>query len=248
MVTQAMVARRRKKLISGSFAKRGWKHSAGFRVYTPRFGPAALADAQRLFANFFPGAPWTGWTTRFTAALERDQLRYRERAVTVAEREEKLGVVETRTNGGGRIDIYKQKVNGFTDSQPWCADFHAYCFLEVGDPVGFSNPRYCPNYLAAAREHRDRWRQVAKNPKRGDTVLFDWDDDGEMDHIGFITRNLLGFVRVLAGPIPTVEGNTGGDPNDPSGHGFGDGVHKRWRRTSDVGAVVRRLDHGEVLS
>jgi hypothetical protein len=52
----------------------------------------------------------------------------------------------------------------------------------------------------------------------------------------------------VAGPIDTVEGNTGANPGDQSGHGFGDGVRKRTRRYSDVIAILRRLDPGEVFA
>jgi hypothetical protein len=240
---QIAVVRKRKRLLLAYYRKQGGEVPKGFRVWTPVFGAVAREMFVRVYKHVYKTGKVGFWSTSFTAKLEDAQLRRRAKAMQIARTQ--VGVKETTRNGGGMIDTFKKETLGFTDAAPWCADFVNWCFLKAGDRLTFNNPRFCPNYVTAARERRDRWVQVFKDIKPGDCVLFDWGGDGVADHIGFVDRKVLGLVRLIAGPVATVEGNTGADPNDPSGLGFGDGVHRRWRRKSQILMVARRLDEGE---
>lgn len=65
------------------------------------------------------------------------------------------------------------------------------------------------------------------NHKRGDIVLFDFNNNGTSDHIGIVTK-------VGSGYIETIEGNTGNGSNTN-----GDGVYRRKRYKSQVNYFVR---------
>lgn len=91
--------------------------------------------------------------------------------------------------------------NSDGDSYPWCAVFVNWCYVKSGckkELKGLENPAYCPSYVEWAKKKK-KWKT---KPKRGFLVLFDWDDDGEADHIGFVNDVLSSKT------IQTVEGNT----------------------------------------
>lgn len=114
---------------------------------------------------------------------------------------------------------------------PWCAVFVSYCLAKAGfktvDPKA-ARWAYCPYFLRDAREGRYGLKIVSDKPRAGDIVLFDWDDDGVADHIGFV----LDWVG--GGKFVTVEGNTSATDNSNGGE-----VQKRTRTTADAIAFVR---------
>lgn len=141
----------------------------------------------------------------------------------------------------------KRLLNGRADSLPWCADFVTFMFLLAGYDLRVGkkfNWRYCPSWKdAAIKNTKIKCKtpvmlRLTQRAKPGTVALFDWDNDGEPDHIGFIEKD-YGFIkRTITTPIQTLEGNTGGNPNDPSGHGSGDGVHRKWRLARNINALV----------
>lgn len=122
---------------------------------------------------------------------------------------------------------------------PWCA-FAVFLAaraegLRVGpQKLGFEgkfNVLYCPDILATARRGEDGLRVVGrKDVRKGDLVLFDFQGDGVVDHIG---------RYVSAGPngLVTVEGNTSYD--DGGSQANGGAVAVRNRSWSQVTAIVR---------
>ena len=74
------------------------------------------------------------------------------------------------------------------------------------------------NYKTLAKR-QNRW--ITSGYKRGDIVLFDWQSNGDYDHIGIIER-----VSADGKAITTIEGNT----SDPAGIQIGDvGVYRKTR-------------------
>lgn len=124
-------------------------------------------------------------------------------------------------------------INGW----PWCAQFVSYCLAKCG--FKGVNPRerrwaYCPYVLADAKAgryglHIARWGDVGRQLARGDciVVLYDWDNDGVADHIGFV-EEITGTSRFRA-----IEGNTSFGDNSNGGE-----VMRRDRHLSDVIAFV----------
>lgn len=98
----------------------------------------------------------------------------------------------------------------------WCAIFCSWCYHFAGS-VSF-NPKlgrwaYCPYVVSDARAGRNGL-SIATSPKRGDLVLYDWNNDGVADHIGMFDA----WIDEAAGTFASVEGNT--SPTDASNGGM----------------------------
>lgn len=113
--------------------------------------------------------------------------------------------IDTKDNPLGSNNVkyntwyYGRKVSG--DGYAWCAVFVYWCYAKIGAKdrlKGVENKAYCPSYVEWARKHG----KIKKKPAKGYLVLFDWDRDGEADHIGFV-EDYDNNSRVLK----TVEGN-----------------------------------------
>lgn len=138
---------------------------------------------------------------------------FRSRILDAARAE--LGTAETGENRGAVLKYPNYFGRG---AEPYCADFVSYVLRQSG---GRMNDPYCPSVVNQLR--RDGNWKGKSNPQPGDLVLFDWDRDGEADHIGLVER-------VNAdGTIATIEGNT---ENPQTGR---EGV---WRRTRTMGTIL----------
>ncbi len=89
---------------------------------------------------------------------------------------------------------------------PWCAAFVEYVMENSGSyeqlPDWYKdidNKWYCPNIDNAAEQAGAVIN--GDEAKAGDIVLFDWDGDGKMDHVGIVVSN-------ENGKLVTIEGNT----------------------------------------
>jgi len=106
----------------------------------------------------------------------------------------------------------------------WCCIFAWWICNKSG--VDFPKCAHC-NQVEAYARNNGRW--VTENYKVGDFVIFDYDLNGERDHIGFIVG--IGEDNY----VTTIEGN------------YSDKVSKVFRKTSEfVGAY--RPDYGEETS
>ena len=98
---------------------------------------------------------------------------------------------------------------GFTSRVEWCACFVSWCANECGYIETGVIPKFaaCVNGEAWFRE-RGLWQDNSYEPRAGDIIFFDWDDedsggqDGVTDHVGIVEK-------VENGTIYTVEGNSG---------------------------------------
>lgn len=97
----------------------------------------------------------------------------------------------------------------------WCAEFVSYCFAHSGagalianaqTPKGFSS---CGKGIAFFKAHK-AWLPAVE-AKAGDVVFFDWDHDGEQDHVGIVVSN-----DPKTKTMHTIEGNTS-DTNHSNG-------------------------------
>jgi hypothetical protein len=163
----------------------------------------------------------------------------RERALRIALAEARDGVLEKRENFSKRIVQYQA-----ADSEPaktgyaWCNSFVDWCFQEARRELKETNrSAFVPTTAALAK--KEGW--VVRKPAGGDLVCFQFDDDANLDHIGFVLDvNSDGSVR-------TVEGNTPGDSG-------GEGVFVKTRARSLCEVFIRvpgqvpdgigRGDHG----
>lgn len=86
----------------------------------------------------------------------------------------------------------------------WCAEFVSYCYAAAGSKNVAKRQRwaYCPYMVNAARSGSNGMT-ITKQPKQGDIVLYDWDNDGTADHVGLFDRWI-----VQGHTFASVEGNT----------------------------------------
>lgn len=116
--------------------------------------------------------------------------------------------------------------------QPWCAMFVTYCYVvQAGGSPSFvrgSRYSYVPYVVNDAKAGR-YGLAVTNSPMPGDLVCFDWQYDGEPDHIGF-------FESGSASSFKTIEGNT-----SPSNNSNGGQVMRRDRRSTDAKITFVRV-------
>lgn len=92
---------------------------------------------------------------------------------------------------------------GFDSREEWCACFVSWCadqcgYLESGIIPKFSGCVDGANWFQSSGQWQDR-NYV---PSAGDIIFFDWEGDGETDHVGIVEKCENGVVY-------TVEGNSG---------------------------------------
>ena len=97
---------------------------------------------------------------------------------------------------------------GFESRVDWCACFVSWCANECGYLDTGVIPRFasCSIGIQWFRE-RGLWQDLSYEPRPGDLIFFDWDDedegqDGAADHVGIVEK-------VDGGIVYTVEGNSG---------------------------------------
>lgn len=97
---------------------------------------------------------------------------------------------------------------GFESRVDWCACFISWCANECGYLDAGVIPRFasCSIGIRWFRE-RGLWQDSSYEPRPGDLIFFDWDDedegqDGAADHVGIVEK-------VEGGIVYTVEGNSG---------------------------------------
>ena len=97
---------------------------------------------------------------------------------------------------------------GFESRVDWCACFISWCANECGYLDAGVIPRFasCSIGIQWFRE-RGLWQDSSYEPRPGDLIFFDWDDedegqDGAADHVGIVEK-------VEGGIVYTVEGNSG---------------------------------------
>lgn len=122
---------------------------------------------------------------------------------------------------------YGRKVSGSNYS--WCCVFVWWVFKKAGASKLFYDGKkvaYCPNLAAWGIKCK---LTVSKTQGRaGDIVLFDWDKNGNSDHVGIIEK------KNSDGSYTTIEGNTSITSNDNGGK-----VMRRKRYISNINYIIR---------
>lgn len=91
---------------------------------------------------------------------------------------------------------------GFGTRVDWCAIFVSWC----EDQCGFIKNDKAPSFAMVSDgagwfQNHGQWLGEEEAPASGDLVFFDWDQDGELDHVGIVTA-------VVNDLLFTVEGNS----------------------------------------
>jgi cell wall-associated NlpC family hydrolase len=92
---------------------------------------------------------------------------------------------------------------GFESRVAWCATFVSWCANECGYIDAGIIPRFAACQSQGIPWFKDRgiWQEPGYVPAPGDIIFFDWEQDGNSDHVG-IVEYVEGEV------VHTVEGNT----------------------------------------
>ena len=91
---------------------------------------------------------------------------------------------------------------GFAERVEWCAIFVSWCAKQAGYIDSGTIPlfSYCPTGEQLFKE-RGQWQDSTYTPSPGDIIFFDWEPDGETDHVGIAES-------VTDGMVNTIEGNS----------------------------------------
>jgi len=133
------------------------------------------------------------------------------------------------SNSGPKVKEYQASTSLGGTGWPWCAAFCCWSFDEAGRRFAGWNTAYVPEYVSVARAGKHGLSVVdAARVIPGDLACFDWQGDGECDHIGIVT------TKVRSGNFQCIEGNTsfGNDSN-------GGQVMLRDRSVNSVGCFIR---------
>ena len=92
---------------------------------------------------------------------------------------------------------------GFGNRVEWCACFVSWC----ADQCGYIDTGVIPKFSLCTEgeawfKDRGQWQDRSYTPGVGDIIFFDWDGDGETDHVGIVES-------VVDGVVHTIEGNSG---------------------------------------
>ncbi len=92
---------------------------------------------------------------------------------------------------------------GFGSRVEWCACFVSWCANECGYIDTGVIPKFagCVNGVQWFKD-RGQWLDGSAEPVPGMIIFFDWESDGESDHVGIVEK-------VENGIVYTVEGNSG---------------------------------------
>ena len=92
---------------------------------------------------------------------------------------------------------------GFDGRVEWCACFVSWCANECGYIDSGVIPKFagCANGVQWFKD-RGQWQDSSFEPSAGQIIFFDWECDGEVDHVGIVEKCENGIVY-------TVEGNLG---------------------------------------
>ncbi len=92
---------------------------------------------------------------------------------------------------------------GFNGRVEWCACFVSWCANECGYIESGVIPKFAGCVLGSQWfKDRGQWQDSSFEPSAGQIIFFDWEGDGETDHVGIVEKCENGIVY-------TVEGNSG---------------------------------------
>jgi hypothetical protein len=151
------------------------------------------------------------------------------RAVKVALSQEGVKEHPFGSNSGPQVRVFQATTSLGGTGWPWCAAYVCWAYRVVGRRFSGWNTAYVPEYVAVAKAGKHGLSVVgASSVIPGDLACFDWQGDGECDHIGIVV------TKVKGGAFKCIEGNTslGNDSN-------GGQVMLRDRNINSVGCFIR---------
>ena len=134
----------------------------------------------------------------------------RKRIVNVAK--SYIGTVGGSANHADILHFFNSvKPQGYTahKSDPWCAEFVSACAIQTfgkKDAITyFPLTASCPRMVVEAKAKSIFVERDSYVPKKGDWILYDWDDTGKgdnknsPDHVGMVEKVKDGVITVIEG-------------------------------------------------
>ena len=92
---------------------------------------------------------------------------------------------------------------GFDSRVEWCACFVSWCVDQSGLIASGNVPKFslCSDGVSWF-QGKNKWQSGGTTPTAGMIIFFDWDHDGNSDHVGIVES-------VSGGTVNTIEGNSG---------------------------------------
>ncbi len=144
-----------------------------------------------------------GWDSYGDTQYVAHVLRYYPygRAFTSGENQAIVEVALTQLGNEGGQPFWSWY--GFDGRVEWCACFVSWCANECGYIESGLIPKFAgcvdgSNWFKS----NGQWQDRSYEPQAGDIIFFDWEGDGETDHVGIVEKYENGVVY-------TVEGNSG---------------------------------------
>ncbi|WP_280420293.1 CHAP domain-containing protein [Nocardia carnea] len=138
-------------------------------------------------------SPKSNMTFTVTGDATRDSI------LGIARDELERGVAE---RGGSSNSAYYTDTGARTPydiGDAWCASFTSYVWEKAGYEVDWTNKNYVPAIWNDAKANLET--ATADQAEPGDLIIFDWQGDGNPDHIGIVES-------VSGNTIRTIEGNS----------------------------------------
>jgi len=151
------------------------------------------------------------------------------KAVRIAFTQEGVKEHPAGSNSGPRVREYQASTSLGGTGWPWCAAFCCWVYRGAGKRFVGWNTAYVPEYVSTAKSRKHGLSVVsAANVIPGDLACFDWQGDGECDHIGIVV------TKVRSGGFQCIEGNTSYSNDSNGGQ-----VMLRDRNINSVGCFIR---------
>ena len=148
-------------------------------------------------------AAWLGWNSYGDTQYPTHVLRYYPygRAFTSGGNQAIVEVALTQLGNEGGQPYWSWY--GFEGRVEWCACFVSWC----ADQCGYIESGIIPKFAGCVDganwfKGNGQWQDRNYEPQAGNIIFFDWEGDGETDHVGIVEKCENGVVY-------TVEGNSG---------------------------------------
>ncbi|WP_459546246.1 CHAP domain-containing protein [Nocardia sp. X0981] len=148
--------------------------------------------------NGDPRTIWGATSPKSTARYTSNDDGTVEEVLRIAEAELERGVSERGYNTAIYNDTKEKTPYNIDDA--WCASFASYTWEKAGYEVHWTNKNYVPAIWNDAKSMGLARHTADAQP--GDMIIFDWQGDGNPDHIGIVKS-------VNGNTITTIEGNSG---------------------------------------
>lgn len=181
-------------------ALQGYNFGPGYITWAVRhYGGYSLANAAEFSAMMAEQLGWDGYgDTQYVPHVLRYYVFGR---FGTGEGNETLVAVALSQEGNGGETYWRWF--GFDSRVDWCACFVSWCADQCGLIDAGTVPKFslCTDGAAWFAD-QGRLMDGSYVPSAGDIIFFDWDGDGNADHVGIVET-------VSGGRVYTVEGNSG---------------------------------------